>query len=102
PTVAGRGRPSVPPRRSSDLPFVGDRHDLTGASLDHGAGAVPRGGNHLGIDTQGDDGVALVDHGLGNLDVAQAHEGKFHGMAGLLDRKSTRLNSSHVKISYAV
>src|SRR5690554_7292327 len=27
---------------------------------------------------------------------------KFSGMAYLLDRKSTRLNSSHVRISYAV
>src|SRR5690606_39332087 len=37
----------------------------------------------------------LVEHGLVALDVEQ-------DVVGLEDRKSTRLNSSHVKISYAV
>src|SRR5690606_41684479 len=39
----------------------------------------------------------------GRPDALDAHErGHQRGLAPLLDRKSTRLNSSHVKISYAV
>src|SRR5690606_39452850 len=37
-----------------------------------------------------------------NLDRVQSSSGLSSGGAGILDRKSTRLNSSHVKISYAV
>src|SRR5690606_42086491 len=44
----------------------------------------------------GADGAAVGEHG-GHPDDEVAQ-----GAVGLLDRKSTRLNSSHVKISYAV
>src|SRR5207302_5236127 len=66
-----------------------------------------------------DDGLVLVDTGLGNKEDAKfkdiygvVNEGKDGRTCledalaelgqGVLDRKSTRLNSSHVKISYAV
>src|SRR5690606_39509299 len=56
----------------------------------------------------GEDGVAAPDEGAPQLDgVAVAADpavevGDRRRRAGELDRKSTRLNSSHVKISYAV
>src|SRR5690606_40145866 len=43
---------------------------------------------------------SLLHHQLG--DGASERAGQLHGGLGGLDRKSTRLNSSHVKISYAV
>src|SRR5690606_40665109 len=45
--------------------------------------------------------LPLINPGLANID--QAKVKTFEGFGKiLLDRKSTRLNSSHVKISYAV
>src|SRR2546427_5031245 len=48
------------------------------------------------------DAELLQDHGLGEVPDARLRQG--HGPAGARrrDRKSTRLNSSHSQISYAV
>src|SRR5690606_42080410 len=68
---------SFPTRRSSDLPFF--REDNASA---------PDGGRHQG--RHAGDGARRQDRLLGVSPACQQ------------DRKSTRLNSSHVKISYAV
>src|SRR5256885_2789532 len=52
-------------------------------------------------------GVVLMDIGGGTTDLALFHEGGIRHTAilplgGAKDRKSTRLNSSHLVISYAV
>src|SRR5690606_40679507 len=82
--------PSFPTRRSSDL------------------GQAPLGDHvarHLGraLDVVGGAGGDLVlaeDQLLG--DAAAVQRAKLRLDRGAVDRKSTRLNSSHVKISYAV
>src|SRR5690606_39677387 len=58
----------------------------------------------IGEDFIGEDKVALIlgdniFYGAGLQDVLKAHTDPDGGV--VLDRKSTRLNSSHVKISYA-
>src|SRR5688572_31285850 len=63
---------SFPTRRSSDLP-----------RRDRPAGREVGGAVAAGVDQ-----AAVFDHA--------------HGAAGAIDRKSTRLNSSHSQISYAV
>src|SRR5690606_40102030 len=82
-----RRPPAFPTRRSSDL-VVGERRTAA-------QGAVERGdllaqAHEVVVERGGDAGA----------------EGLHRGVVGLarlsLDRKSTRLNSSHVKISYAV
>src|SRR5690606_41239750 len=82
---AHRHLPSFPTRRSSDL---AERESAAGsgavARRAHGAERfrfLPRRGS---------------DHGRGSCCRAA------HRHPGSVDRKSTRLNSSHVKISYAV
>src|SRR5690606_40406310 len=101
-TPPRRALRSLPTRRSSDLArgesvLVGARdgevlgHILAG--LRHGIDAVLL--LHQRIDQTPADG-GVVNLGVareGGLGLGQ-HEGR--------DRKSTRLNSSHVKISYAV
>src|SRR5690606_42140832 len=83
--------PSFPTRRSSDLALGADHlADLVDRDLDRGdargVGAhLVRGGDGLGHHVQ--------DGGAGVVRLAQR---------ACQDRKSTRLNSSHVKISYAV
>src|SRR5690606_42069011 len=83
---------SFPTRRSSDL--------QAGADV---------GDEILWLQTVGAQGVAGVDHVddlVGQADqrcqLHRAVELDDIDLAALLDRKSTRLNSSHVKISYAV
>src|SRR5438034_8580327 len=44
----------------------------------------------------------LSDHAEGGEVAADIGQGALHGFAGAGDRKSTRLNSSHTVISYAV
>src|SRR5690606_40646294 len=87
--------PSFPTRRSSDLgdgPGEGDagggRQDLRTSIDDHR------------VDQQRRDDVGQ-DYAKGGLLIGV---GKGHGVGQEIarDRKSTRLNSSHVKISYAV
>src|SRR5690606_40889930 len=58
----------------------------------------------IGVEV-GDAGVAqdlLVDQELAAEALRRARQDRVRGVGDDLDRKSTRLNSSHVKISYAV
>src|SRR5690606_39598517 len=86
--------PSFPPRRSSDL---GDarpplsRHEVLEAFLPYVQRELARG-THL---------HAMSRHILG-LFQGQPGARAFRRHISEKDRKSTRLNSSHVKISYAV
>src|SRR5690606_41900020 len=73
--------PSFPTRRSSDLRFIQKQHYKTDYTASHCAGAFLLG--EAGIA----DGKQIVT---------------YCGGSESLDRKSTRLNSSHVKSSYAV
>src|SRR5690606_42058515 len=80
---------SFPTRRSSDLPLL------------------PRSGGHSGrsvLAVRRLDGVPLLP-GQRRTFLALHHPGLrwlCPGLCAARDRKSTRLNSSHVKISYAV
>src|SRR5690606_40649507 len=80
---------SFPTRRSSDLHGGGDRADEAEARRDGAAGELRRGERER-------DFAGLVRARSGDGEPAP------RGGAGAGDRKSTRLNSSHVKISYAV
>src|SRR5699024_11717667 len=86
---------SVPTRRSSDLFAEGETVDVTGTTKGHGY----QGNIHKDNQSRG----------------PMAHGSRYHRRPGSLgaiinrvfkgmklDRKSTRLNSSHVSISYAV
>src|SRR5690554_7677352 len=63
-----------------------------------GLGAAGQAGEHPG---GGDEAEAAGDEG-GRPEARGAVEPRRLAAARLLDRKSTRLNSSHVRISYAV
>src|SRR5699024_12631585 len=83
--------PSFPTRRSSDLDRLISADDVVGQLDDIGLGRVQ----------------AMVHFQESDLVLAEEHgdaQGEFQRLAGrsLKDRKSTRLNSSHVSISYAV
>src|SRR5690606_41185755 len=82
---------SFPTRRSSDL--------LVPAPALRLCAVLPA----LGGLGEGEDGVDLLGRGAVR-DHPAHHGGPDHRVPGarVLDRKSTRLNSSHVKISYAV
>src|SRR5207249_11474522 len=93
---------SFPTRRSSDLVFVGQPRQEADAVRRVGEGpgeALPQQLVPVGVlarnQDQGATGVAAQDG---------AEEGVELGveLEQALDRKSTRLNSSHVSISYAV
>src|SRR5690625_6098288 len=80
--------PSFPTRRSSDLPLrVLGRHVPAATGV-----GVVRGGRGDDEDVAGTRGTQVGQQLLG-----QAQRGQH-----VADRKSTRLNSSHVAISYAV
>src|SRR5207302_10828210 len=71
--------------------------DLAGRQSRRGAGDGDRGGREPPL---GDDpALHTPDHQQGRVPVLRVLAG---GAEGPADRKSTRLNSSHVKISYAV
>src|SRR5690606_41515699 len=90
---------SFPPRRSSDLGAVGALAQPATAGLQRGELLVQAFGDAAKMRRQrGGGGVARA-----HLD--QPHmvfEQKLLAVVPFGDRKSTRLNSSHVKISYAV
>src|SRR2546430_8687593 len=46
--------------------------------------------------------VELATRGLSNDDAMEVYYARYHRREAELDRKSTRLNSSHSQISYAV
>src|SRR5690242_21161289 len=50
----------------------------------------------------GGDNFAGTDRKKAKLSISNAKVEKFGDLSDLLDRKSTRLNSSHMSISYAV
>src|SRR5690606_41184694 len=87
-----RALPSFPTRRSSDLLVVlVDRGKQVEEAALHGADEVPL--------------LPLRDGPVGALRAGPedvGHRPVPHGGLTDVDRKSTRLNSSHVKISYAV
>src|SRR5690606_41993545 len=96
-----RGRRSFPTRRSSDLRSTGGRAGggVAGAGAGtRGAGARSCGGGQTRRIARD---VATVGRTPADRVVSVACGGG--GCVGRgADRKSTRLNSSHVKISYAV
>src|SRR5438874_10323837 len=57
-----------------------------------------RGAHHGARETEPDP----LAHAVGSAGPPRVHEPALHAVGGDLDRKSTRLNSSHVEISYAV
>src|SRR5690606_39557566 len=79
------------------LHVVDDPAAADGAAA--GLGDLDVAGEHHGLGLQ-----VVVDVGGGGVDRAAAVEllAQAHRRAAQQDRKSTRLNSSHVKISYAV
>src|SRR5690606_39296427 len=88
--------PSFPTRRSSDLYFATGKLDIdTAAAV---VGGIARGCEEAGCALIGGETAEMPDmYGVGEYDLAGFTVGAVEK-----DRKSTRLNSSHVKISYAV
>src|SRR5207249_11847295 len=92
-------KPSSPPRRSSDLvPGLDQPADRVAPRRQH----RPAGLEH--DDRVGVGGRDLLDQAVLVAVVVRALEqdGLIEKVAAAKDRKSTRLNSSHVSISYAV
>src|SRR5690606_41277950 len=83
--------PPLPTRRSSDLTAP------PGRGIDDGSVALSLGAVLLAPVGFGQVEPVAVDDDAVPLNVARGRYGPIHQ-----DRKSTRLNSSHVKISYAV
>src|SRR5204863_6848139 len=81
---------SFPTRRSSDLQLDKQvsRGEITIAQIWRDQGFYERA-------------ISVIDRALGRLDLPEDSETIVRGYFAL-DRKSTRLNSSHVDISYAV
>src|SRR5207253_9511558 len=87
---------SFPTRRSSDLPDNNDQGETTQARLGIRVQPItPDLQRQLKLDSTDGVLVSAVDSGGVGEDAGLAR-----GM--IIDRKSTRLNSSHVAISYAV
>src|SRR5690606_41552295 len=87
---------SFPTRRSSDLPD-GDKLDGADAAGERvGVGVVDVNIEHVASLAA----VAIKHHDA--VTVCSPNHLDDDGIGIVLDRKSTRLNSSHVKISYAV
>src|SRR5690606_42092572 len=88
--------PSFPTRRSSDLSGSTDPKAAIHSDVAQFEGFVNEAGDDVSVQ---DDAVRIAsidDKAFGNL------HGNGHRDAAGKDRKSTRLNSSHVKSSYAV
>src|SRR5207249_12048399 len=84
---------SFPTRRSSDLPFLPSR---TNRHPSLASAVRSRGRNDHG------DGGVSISVGSTKSAIVSSHASYFGNAAASRDRKSTRLNSSHVSISYAV
>src|SRR5699024_12301033 len=87
---------SLPTRRSSDLPGRGPRSERRAGSEGRG-GSEDRGGSEGRGASEDRGGSEGRGGSMGTIGVVL---GWF--AVGCPDRKSTRLNSSHVSISYAV
>src|SRR5690606_40954754 len=93
--AAARDRPSFPTRRSSDLvgaDTAGDHQHVAAGGIECAFALDREGVDHGVLEAARDVGTGLA--GAVAVLPGQQHLG--------LDRKSTRLNSSHVKTSYAV
>src|SRR5207249_10900276 len=89
---------SFPTRRSSDLPdgISGRRDGRWGVAVDANVAFHNTSGGRLPFD-------ALKEEEVARLVESSLREHQANGKPILvIDRKSTRLNSSHVSISYAV
>src|SRR5207302_11517173 len=93
-------RHCFPTRRSSDLEATPSQIDAARevGRLLAKSGAVVINGGYGGVSAAASEGAA----GEGGTVVGLLSEGDRDGANPHLDRKSTRLNSSHVKSSYAV
>src|SRR5207248_10094138 len=93
---------AFPTRRSSDLGLKADMDEYTADRLDaHSPGrefAQPHGCNRVGADD------LLDDRRKGDFDIGSGRSALTQHLlrSQALDRKSTRLNSSHRTTSYAV
>src|SRR5437870_6504844 len=92
-SLALRDLPSFPTRRSSDL-IVGAAYGLAPTAV------VKRGAR--GVLVLGEERVELPARDGDVVDATGAGDALAAPVASTTDRKSTRLNSSHVAISYAV
>src|SRR5207248_9564297 len=97
-----RPRPSFPTRRSSDLKAAG----VTGLS---GTSGITYNASYLALDAAiAGHGVVLATSTIAAADIAAGRLVRLFSLAlpdlfaYYVDRKSTRLNSSHRTISYAV
>src|SRR5699024_12615081 len=91
--------PPFPTRRSSDLmPFANRRDPAVADLIGYVANTLP-----LRVDLTGNPSfAALMTRVASELLDADAHQEAPFDLIVNRDRKSTRLNSSHVSISYAV
>src|SRR5690606_41860581 len=83
------------------LPILAEEHEVvraTGLRPQSDRGLLPTA---EGLTTHDRTGDTAVHVGVADLDAIEPG-GDLLGVEGMEDRKSTRLNSSHVKISYAV
>src|SRR5690606_39700049 len=87
---------SFPTRRSSDLLDMWNQSEGQTPIYAAKEGVVVEAGGNRG----GYGFIVILDHGEG-LQTYYAHMRKIIVQPGQQDRKSTRLNSSHVKTSYA-
>src|SRR5207302_6050015 len=93
---------SFPTRRSSDLDNENDRHPADQIIIDCVAAAPETLGQGREFDRpreKADEDGDKIKRQTGEVSVHRIGAVAFHDIE---DRKSTRLNSSHVKISYAV
>src|SRR5690606_40100374 len=93
---------SFPTRRSSDLSFVlpiGSTVNMDGTSLYQAVAVVFLAQMHFIDLSFGQQATIVLTATLASIGSAAVPSA---GLVMLIDRKSTRLNSSHVKISYAV
>src|SRR5207302_2816401 len=93
---------TLPTRRSADLPFVAHERDrlVTGNTRAHSEVPVKRGETPRRSFAGRRPMVAQTSSGLAQSGQPSACDRRRTDAVSLLDRKSTRLNSSHVKTSY--